>query len=185
MQDRLVAAGLLVYRPATRRRKDVRITSKYLKILTRNAGDPLLIKTAGCWINVCVPSVSAKLRACLFSLQEKSRIRRSATHRVLPLPSMLALSLKKSFIKCVYIFFCTTSVTYCIVKISLLKYIHKISNLSFICRSFRFCYAWITNCTFASASVLLKFVPRSTYLAKEKKSSLSPISVWEIIWNII
>jgi len=55
VQDRLEAAGLLVYRCATRRRKDVRITSKYLKILTRNAGDPLLIKTAGCRINVCVP----------------------------------------------------------------------------------------------------------------------------------
>lgn len=47
VQDRLQAAGLLVYRRATRRRKDVRITSKYLKIFTRNAGDPLLIKTAG------------------------------------------------------------------------------------------------------------------------------------------
>lgn len=36
-----------VYRPATRRRKDVRVSSKYLKISSRNAGDPLLIKTAG------------------------------------------------------------------------------------------------------------------------------------------
>lgn len=36
-----------VYRAATRRRKDVRVSSKYLKISSRNAGDPLLIKTAG------------------------------------------------------------------------------------------------------------------------------------------
>lgn len=62
VQDRLEAAGLPVYRRATRRRKDVRITSKYLKISTRNAGDPLLIKTAG---STC--AFPAKLPACLFS----------------------------------------------------------------------------------------------------------------------
>jgi len=72
-QDRLQAAGLLVYRRATRRRKDVRITSKYLKIFTRNGGDPLLIKTAG---STCAfPRVGPRrvASASLFSPRQRRR----------------------------------------------------------------------------------------------------------------
>lgn len=60
---------------ATRRRKDVRITSKYLKISTRNAGDPLLIKTAGCGrINARARALSprpGRIRESILAAREK------------------------------------------------------------------------------------------------------------------